>query len=147
MKTILELKENLAILRANAATWNEEYGAALGALNEQIRQITSDWETSNAELLKNRFEANQAATDAETELREAVIAHYVNTGKKTFDKDLSVRVTEKFVYSETDAFEWAKKHGLCLALDKKAFEKIASVQDLEFVARKGSASAVIAKNL
>ena len=43
------------------------------------------------------------------------------------------------------AFTWAKEHGLALALDVKAFEKIASVQALDFVNTEETIVAVIGK--
>jgi len=40
---------------------------------------------------------------------------------------------KRFEYDELDAFKWAKEHSLALSLDKKAFEKIAKVDTMDFV--------------
>lgn len=147
MENILELKEKLRIARANNADAIARFSEKNEVLLEQIRALQTAWNEENAELLDELQTIATVLENAENELRQALKAHYVQTGEKTFDKQLSIRATPILVYSESEALEWAKKHGLCLALDTRAFEKIASVQPLDFVAKNERISAVIAKNL
>ena len=50
-------------------------------------------------------------------------------------------------YPEDKAFAWAKESGLALALDKKAFEKSASVQPLDFVTVREEPKVTISSDL
>ena len=70
---------------------------------------------------------------------------FTSTGNKAIDADLSIRINTALAYDGDEALGWAKEHGLCLALDKKAFEKLASVQALDFVQTVEKPVAVIAK--
>lgn len=68
----------------------------------------------------------------EREIREEAINKFKQTGEKKFGQ-IGIRITTKYGYDEIDALTWAKKHDLCLALDKTAFKKQLKVQPLDFV--------------
>lgn len=132
-------------LRQQSEDVETRYEAKRSELQEAIAALTKQWEEANAELVKERGEINTKLDETDKELRAAVIAAYeTDPSKKTVAPGLSVRVTEKMVYSEDAALEWAKDHGLALALDRKAFEKIAKATPLAFVEVEQKPTAVIA---
>lgn len=124
----------------------ERYEVKASEFEEKKDRLMAEWEQSNAELIKERAEAIRATEMAETALRDAIREAYAaNPASKTVAPGLSVRITTNLVYDKKQAFEWAKEHGLALALDTKAFEKIASVQPLDFVTTKETVNTVIGK--
>ena len=68
----------------------------------------------------------------ERHLRERAILQYKETGDKKFGQ-IGIRITTKYEFDDVTALCWAKKHDLCLSLDKIAFKKQLKVQPLEFV--------------
>lgn len=68
----------------------------------------------------------------EREIREIAINKYNQTGLKKFGQ-IGIRITTKYNYDDSTALCWAKKHDLCLSLDKTAFKKQLKVQPLDFV--------------
>ena len=92
------------------------------------------WEESVAELANFLAEAGTKVKTAEESLRVAGLEYYqVNPGTKKLPYGLGIRVSATMVYEPSDALAWAKEHGLALALDKSAFEKIAKGSPPEFV--------------
>jgi len=75
-------------------------------------------------------------------IREEAIKIYQETGNKKIGQ-IGIRIMQILDYSEEEAFNWAKEHGLCLNLDKKNFEKLAKTQDIEFVKISEKATATI----
>lgn len=111
-----------------------------------VDAIFEQWRKANIELIQEFEQVTVAAETKEKELRTAMIEAYTaDPSKKKLGDGLSVRVTVKPVYDREKAFAWAKEHGLALALDAKAFEKIASVQTLDFVNTEETIVAVIGK--
>ena len=68
----------------------------------------------------------------ERHLRENAIVQYQETGDKKFGQ-IGIRISTKYEFEDSVALDWAKKHDLCLSLDKVAFKKQLKVQPLEFV--------------
>lgn len=110
----------------------------------------------NLDSVKSNLKENQVKFDEENkELKEQIEKHNLslndlkseieNEAKLIFEKDSSTKklyggigIQEKDVY-EYDvkkALDWGKEKDMCLMLDKKAFEKIIKVQELEFVTKK-----------
>lgn len=146
-KTLEELREDLKIARSNDLDFRERFDEKSKELLAQIDELKNQFNEANSELIDDWANASKQVLIADEELRNAIIVHYQTTGIKTIDKTMSVRVNTAFVYNPKDAFDWAMKHKLCLTLDKKAFEKLLSVQDLEFVEKEEKVIAVIATNL
>lgn len=110
----------------------------------------------NLDSVKSNLKENQVKFDEENkELKEQIEKHNLslndlkseieNEAKLIFEKDSSTKklyggigIQEKDVY-EYDvkkALDWGKEKDMCLMLDKKAFEKIIKVQELDFVTKK-----------
>lgn len=71
---------------------------------------------------------------AEDAVRDmAVAAWQADPSCKALAPGVNVRTMTRLVYDDAEAFAWAVKHGLALALDRKVFEGIARVQRPAFV--------------
>lgn len=104
----------------------------------------------HAELFDLALAAREELGRADADLRQALIDHYADTGEKNYDgdKQLTVRVNTPYKYEAKDATEWAKKNAtFILTIDKKAFEKLPNIEDLECVEVEEKVSAVIAAEL
>lgn len=121
-----------------------EYDARRDKLAEEIKRLSAEWEEQNAELVSVYTEQLETLVRSEHDLRELVVKAFEESGEKQVAPGLSVRVNKSLKYDPNTALEWAKKHQFALALDKKAFEKIASVQPIDFVETVETVSAVIA---
>lgn len=141
-----QLHSDFCALQQHKADVDERYAVKFAELQAQIQQLEKTWGEANAELVNERQQVGDEAAACERALRAEIVAAYLaNPESKTVAPKLSVRVTAKPVYDKARALDWAKEHGLALALDAKAFEKIASVQPLDFVTAEESITAVIAK--
>lgn len=115
-------------------------------LARQIEQIKKTWEAYNAELLAEHVDVHAAADAKEAELRAAVVAAWPGgEAPKMIAPGLSVRVTQKPVYDEASAIQFAIDGGYAkaLKLNAKEFEAIAKVLEPEFVKYEPQVSAVI----
>lgn len=70
---------------------------------------------------------------AEAELRQAARSAYEMTGERKAEPGAEVKLFDVTRYDDAEALEWAKGSGMCLTLDKKAFEKVAKATALPFV--------------
>jgi hypothetical protein len=70
---------------------------------------------------------------AEDHLRLAARAAYDATGDRKAEPGAEVKLFDMPRYDDAEALEWAKGSGMCLTLDKKAFEKVAKATALPFV--------------
>lgn len=102
--------------RATLAQRREQFEAENKMLHEGI------------DILENRI------AESKDRIRVEALAEYKRTGKKKLPHGLGVRVGKSLQYDKADALHWARSSGLALVLDIKAFEKIAAVTDLDFVA-------------
>lgn len=102
-------------------------------LLEKYNNLYAEFENKNKELLDKIERTKEEIFHTENSLRVFAIERYVKTQKKVFDGGVKIRIMEKVLYKEDEAFEWAKEHRLALSLDKKAFEKIAKTTPLLFV--------------
>jgi hypothetical protein len=120
-------KENLK--RVKELQEEKEY---IDGVATQIRKDAEleikQWKKENSyEYLEEQLNAEKQKVESEA-LRE-----YTFTEKKKLNGGIGIREVTNINYDEKDAFDWAKKHELCLKLDKKAFEKLAKNQDIDFV--------------
>lgn len=144
MSNLTELKTQFLDARAQAASLADELETRTMPLRAAIEALQNEWNNANAELVQEHADAVTSASTAETALRQGIVEAFRETGSKQLGGGLSVRVNKRLVYDDKRALAWAKEHGLCLALDKKAFEKIAAVDQPDFVAVEESPVAVIA---
>ncbi len=121
-----------------------EYNAKCAALNDEIDRLNKEFVNENAELIAQYTEARDKAVDETIALRTLVVRAFEESGEKQVAPGLSVRVNKSLKYDPNTALDWARTHQFALALDKKAFEKIASVQPPDFVETVETVSAVIA---
>lgn len=77
--------------------------------------------------------AKVAREAAEDQLRLAARAAYDATGERKAEPGAEVKLFDVTRYDDAEALEWAKGSGMCLTLDKKAFEKVAKATALPFV--------------
>jgi hypothetical protein len=146
--TIPELKERLLVARQVAASAKEAKDAIAAKINLEVAAFREKLELGHVETFAAASVAATALEEADTALREELISRYNQTGQKTFDKHLSVRVNTLYEYDATDATEWAKKEAtFLLTVDTKAFCKLPDLDKLEFVTKKTTVTAVIAKEL
>lgn len=144
---IAELKARLEEKRLEAAVSGERMARAQKNLEEALDRITKNWEKLYADDIRDAEIAGTNLELADSELRRALIEWSRQTGEKTFDEHLSVRVTEKLEYTPEAATEWAKANApFILVADKKQFEQIAKNQELGFVAKIKNYVSVLAKD-
>lgn len=119
------LEAQQAVLKAAAAKFDEENRAALETLS-QLRAVTAQ---------------------LEHDVRTLATIDYERTENKAPCPGVGIRLTTELEYEPAKALQWAKDTKLCLALDVKAFEKVAATNDLEFVQIKKVPTATIARDL
>ena len=105
---------------------------AQGAAKIKVDAYT-DWLEQNKVMIKVASTMLQVAQDEEVKLRELTLQAYAETGDKAPAPGVGIRERTVLTYDGKVAFDWAKSHKMALQLDKKAFEKIAKVSDLDFV--------------
>jgi hypothetical protein len=135
-RTLREQIARVALLRRQATV----FGAAMQRIREQFEQQHADEFQMLADL--------KAELGAEEQrLRQLTIEAYEQTGDKKPAPGVSIRALTELVYDPTQAFAWAKERGLALQLDTKAFEAIAKVTALDFVAKREAPQATLAREL
>lgn len=150
---ILALKNNLRQAREKVAELSLTYSAVMVRQNEEIDAIKAKYCNDNKELFTDFESWQDDAADMEVELRAALIANFNETGEKTFDSQLSVRVTEKVeITDDGKALAWAETNAPFLiekSVNRKQFDPIAKSypEQLEFVTIAKTPTAVIAKDL
>ncbi len=100
----------------------------------------------HAEVLKGEADSQSLADAYEADLRELAVEHFNETGEKTLDENLGVRVNTKLTYETGKAVAWAETNApvmIVKTVDKNAFESLPTVSGLDFVTVDTSVSAVI----
>lgn len=105
----------------------------LEKLQESWRQEQAELEMKNATLLQQIDEIKTNIDALTSTIKEIAIGKFKETGDKVFDGGVKIRIMKKLEYLEENAFGWAMQHKIALKLDKKDFEKIAKIQDIDFV--------------
>ena len=123
---------------------------ARGKLKEALtlrHDAYQQWEKDNAFILDDEADARLACQEAEGKLREMAVETYLKTLDKAVAPGVGIRVLTRLDYDSKVAMDWAVKHSLALALDKKAFEAIAATTTLDFVVAREEPTATIATEL
>ena len=107
--------------------------ANISELKDRYDKDFADFQAKNKDLIDTRAHLSENAADLESEIRESAIDGYDNDGKKEREFGIGIRVYKTIEYKEADALTWAKEHKVCLKLDKSKFEKMAKVEDFDFV--------------
>ena len=126
----------VAVLRQ----WTAEAVNDVKALEAELREKYSG-------VYAKRDQWQARLTEEETRLRSMIADNYDATGDKRPHPALGVRETTKLTYDDKLALAWAKEHDMALALDKKAFEKIAKASPPNFVTEVVDIVATIATDL
>lgn len=108
-----------------------------------------EWENQNRELLDDVARTQAVCLDAEAKLRELTLQAYTETGNKAPAPGVSIKIMTELLYNPSQAFEYAKEHGVALKLDVNSFEKMAKIPELRpsFVTVRERPQATIASNL
>src|SRR3990167_3587102 len=96
----------------------------------------TEWNDKNRELLDKITELESSLVNSENTLRSQAVDEFKfgdNAGDKNPTPGLEIKLFQEIRYDPKEAFDWAKTHDLALALDVKAFEKIAKTSQLDFV--------------
>ncbi len=88
----------------------------------EVRQAA--FEASIQDLIKRHLDAKICRQALEGAFRNALLEAHAQTGEKKFPGG-GVRIVTCLEYKDEDAFFWAQVHSMALALDRKAFEKLA----------------------
>jgi len=120
------LKSDWAVARATAQTFREMLDARYAEMDAQIEALRQQFNADNAELIAEATSAEELARRSEQKLRAAIVDQYRATGARQLGHGLSVQVRRKPQYDVKAAEEWARKFGLCVVFDRKAFDKIAA---------------------
>lgn len=137
--TLQDAVRKLAIARSAEA-------AAKAAL--QAKQDA--FATENAALIATGRAAKESVAQAEADVRALASAAFTQTGERKPAVGVEIKVTKGLDYDPEKAFAWAKATKMALIpeqLDVKAFEKIASVTDIDFVGKVEHPKVFIASDL
>ena len=99
--------------------------AVVAEVAERVKVQREAFERSIADLQAERLQAEQRLDALETALRANAVADFAATGNKKPTPGVAIVLRNMLIYRLTDAFSWAKDHGVALKLDVPAFEKVA----------------------
>lgn len=105
------------------------------------------WAEENDALILNEKSMKCDQDLAEIKLREMTLVAFLQTGEKTPEVGVGIRVKPILSYDSHKAMDWAVKHELALKLDVSNFEKIAKTSNLPFVTITDDVTATIATEL
>jgi hypothetical protein len=150
MNEILDAKNKVAALREEFANVDIEKVAFEQSLKKEIEELTERRRAAEVELLTKHDHLQWELDTAEHELKDLVIENYKETGVKSYDKEVGVRVSVSLSYDQPAAVSWAKTNAPIMiveSVDKKQFEAYAKANELPFVEKVEKISAVIASVL
>jgi len=116
---------------------------ASGVLQAARDQFTIE----NASTIERVETASANVGRLESAVRETALERYAVDGNKKPTPGVAIRVLTKLNYDPAAALAWAKEHTIALALDKRAFSKIANVDPPAFVEVTEEPQATIARTL
>ena len=116
-------------------------------LSEKHQEIEDKFNKDNAEMIERINKLSEECGLEKIQFKEMAAEEYQKTGNKKLICGLGIRVGVNLVYEETQAFDWAKSHKLCLALNKKEFEKIAKTQEIGFVKKEEKITVTFPKKI
>ena len=117
------------------------------ALKLQLAKKQEAFNEQNKELIARVKERQMQRQEQEDKARFARCVLYELTKEKENINGLGIRVVQDVEFSNEEAFAWALEHKMALALDNKAFTKIAKIQDIPFVQITERPTATISREL
>ncbi|MCP3684421.1 MAG: hypothetical protein GY861_17215 [bacterium] len=144
-----EKKEETKIVPLLPVELNKVAGkrVVLAGLKEKKAKLMEKFQEDNKPLFEEIAKTQEALEEVEMKVKELALAEYKETGEKKLHGGIGIRIMQKLDYEEEKAFEWAKAHKICLKLDAKTFEKLAKVEDIDFVKKFEVPSATIPTKL
>ena len=136
MITIRELAEALLAARIAAKS------AALVLAEKQLA-----FELENAPLIQNKAEAEKRLADADDALRAFALVKYEATGNKTPGPGVEIKMTTRLNYDPAQALAWAMEKEVACFLDRRNFEKLAKILELDFVRISEEPTVTVAQDL
>lgn len=97
---------------------------SLAKQKEILKEAKTKFEKETEMTVKAIKELEADISQQKDVLTEQGLQEFKETESKTLSGGLKIRVKNTYKYDEDEAFEWAKKTGICLSLDRKKFEKI-----------------------
>lgn len=120
--------------------------AAAEAIAARVTEANEAFAAAHAALLAEHKVAKAEVEAAEAALRSAALTAHTVTDETKFP-GCEVKQYAVLDYAPDAALAWAKESGLALALDKKAFEKIASATDIPCVTKRTEPRVTIKSDL
>jgi len=102
---------------------------ALDQYQDILRARKLEFDKGNLALLNTIESKKEELTIIKKEVSDDAILEFSTTNTKKLYGGIGIRESETLEYEPTNAINWAKKHEVCLILDKRAFEKIAKTTD------------------
>ena len=133
-QNVVDARQKLAKLKEEQAAIERQiqaqFGKALGRVDTEIHY------------------ANKSIKAAEETLRQVARATWRETGNKRPHQGVEIRVYKALSYDQETAKAYAMEHlPQVVKLDKRAFEKVAKVLDLDFVTIHDDPKVFISKSL
>ena len=137
----------LAVLVANLAAARSINAHHAGVLAAARASAEQEFAFKHGDLVDAVMASKNAVAELDAKVRAAAVAQFADTQNKKPVEGVTVQVTNVLRYKSEEALEWAKESGLCLALDSKAFEKIAKATPIPCVTLATEVKATIATDL
>ena len=99
--------------------------ATLAGAKDELDQRRHQFAEQNARLIAEVSNLIGAVSQAEDSFRLMALAAFSATGNKRPCRGVEVKMYSEPRYDPAEALEWAKEHGMALALDLKKFGPIA----------------------
>lgn len=106
---------------------------ALAEAKAQHDAALAEWQAANTAIIAQVRTCKADAEQADVEARALALVLYQRMDTKQPGPGVMIRMVSRLEYDEKVALGWAEKHGLALALDRKAFERIALSTRPDFV--------------
>ncbi len=129
MKTLKSLREQRDFAK-------EEYNALYKDFLEKTNSIKEKYVSFKS-----------GVSGSEAIVRDIALIEFNETGEKSLDYGVGIKVKNALDYDKEAAFEWAIEHKLALLLDVKLFENIAKKDAIEFVKKISVPTATIPREI
>lgn len=116
-------------------------------LSDLIALKKEEFEKSIADLIDNQIPLVNRLGELKSEIDLTAVTLFGKTGNKKLFGGIGIQERKSLEYDSNKAFEFAKGKDMFLALDKKAFEKVASSLNLDFVNEKKTVKATFPKEI
>ena len=119
----------------------------LDNLKQEITKLRDKFMDDNRDIIEKRRNLDFDLTNRKYQFSELARKEYEDTGNKKLIGGIGIRVCKILNYEPEIAFEWAKKHSLCLQLNKTKIETIAKAGDISFVEKSESVAVTFPKEI